>query len=68
MDEEIFNQQLRKFLKKLGITSQREIELAVRSALEHGTLSGSETLQASVTVQVSGIDLSLSIEDSIKLS
>jgi len=68
MDEDVFNQQIRKFLKKVGITSQREIEKAVRAALDNGTLSGGETLQAEVTLQVSAIDLSVSIDDTIKLS
>ena len=44
MDEEVFNMQLRKFLKNVGITSQREIESAVRTALEDGTLKGDETV------------------------
>ena len=38
MDEEVFNMELRKFLKKVGVTSQREIETAVRTALESGKL------------------------------
>ena len=68
MDEDIFNQQIRKFLKKVGITSQREIEKAVRAALADGKLSGDESLDASVTLNVVGIDLSVSIDDKIKLS
>ena len=68
MDEDIFNQQIRKFLKKVGITSQREIEKAVRAALADGKLSGDESLDASVTLNVAGIDLSVSIDDKIKLS
>jgi len=68
MDEDVFNQQIRKFLKKVGITSQREIEKAVRAALDNGTLSGGETLQAEITLQVPAIDLSVSIDDTIKLS
>ncbi len=67
MDEEVFNQQIRKFLKKVGITSQREIEKAVRAALDKGTLDGSETLNATVTLQVSGVDVSVTIDDTIKL-
>ena len=38
MDEETFNMSVRKFLKKLGVTAQREIELAVREQLEAGEL------------------------------
>ena len=43
MDEEVFNMSTRKFLKKLGVTAQREIELAVREQLESGDLQGDET-------------------------
>ena len=68
MDEDVFNQQIRKFLKKVGITSQREIEKAVRDALASGTLNGDEELRAAVTLTVSGVDLSVAIDDTIKLS
>ncbi len=67
MDEDVFNQQIRKFLKKVGITSQREIEKAVRAALDTGTLRGDETLDALVTLEVAGVKLSVRIEDTIKL-
>ncbi len=46
MNDDVFNMELRKFLKKVGVTSQREIEQAVREAVAAGTLSGSETLKA----------------------
>ncbi len=49
MNEDTFNLQIRKFLKKVGITSQREIEAAVRKAIESGDLSGSGKLHATVT-------------------
>ncbi len=39
MDEEQLNIQIRKFLKKVGINSQREIEQAVREAAEAGSLT-----------------------------
>lgn len=68
MDEEVFNQQIRRFLKKVGITSQREIEKAVRAALDAGTLKGDETLNASITLRVSGVDVSITIDDTIKLA
>lgn len=68
MDEDVLNQQIRKFLKKVGITSQREIEKAVRAALADGTLAGDGTLQASMTLQVPGIDLAVTIDDTIKLA
>jgi hypothetical protein len=67
MNEDTFNLQIRKFLKKVGITSQREIEAAVRKALESGDLSGSETLHATVTLRVPEIGIEMDIEDEIAL-
>ncbi len=68
MDEDTFNMEIRKFLKKVGVTSQREIETAVRSALEAGRISGTETLNAKVTLSVDGVDLSAEITGKIALS
>lgn len=58
MNEDKFNLELRKFLKKLGITSQREIETAVRDAVSSGKLKGSESLpvQAKVTIEALGME------------
>ncbi|MEK9672297.1 MAG: DUF6494 family protein [Rhodospirillaceae bacterium] len=44
MDEEHFNMQIRKFLKQVGVTSQREIEKAVRTALYDGKIQKKITL------------------------
>ncbi len=55
MDEEVFNMSVRKFLKKLGVTAQREIELAVREQLDAGALRGDETLEATARVTVQGL-------------
>jgi Family of unknown function (DUF6494) len=51
VDEDAFNMSVRKFLKKLGVTAQREIELAVRERLEAGELRGDETLEATATIR-----------------
>ena len=67
MDEEVFNMQLRKFLKNVGVTSQREIESAVRAALEDGTLKGDETVKAKVTLSIEALDLSVEIDGDINL-
>jgi hypothetical protein len=56
MDEEAFNLSVRRFLKKLGVTSQREIELGVRELLDAGKLSGNETLEARAVVTVDGLE------------
>jgi ribosomal protein L1 len=67
MNEDSFNMDLRKFLKKVGVTSQREIEQAVREALESGKLKGHETLKARVTLTIEGLDLKQEIDGSIAL-
>ena len=68
MDEDHFNMEIRKFLKQVGITSQREIENAVKSALDTGKLSGSETLNARMRLEIDGLDLDLTIEGDIGLA
>jgi len=67
MNQDNFNIELRKFLKKVGVTSQREIEQAVRDGLESGKLSGEETLKASVTLRIEGLDIEHRIEGAISL-
>jgi hypothetical protein len=67
MNEETFNVSLRKFLKKVGITSQREIEQAVRAALAAGKLKGNEALPAKVTLAVAGVGLSVEIQGDVEL-
>ena len=67
MNEDTFNMQLRKFLKKVGITSQREIEQAVRDAVDDGKLGGSEKLAAKMTLSIPALGLSVDIEDDIAL-
>ena len=68
MDEEVFDSQLRKFLKKVGIQSQREIEQAVRTAISAGKLDATAMLTLRVLVQVPAVDIDVTIEDVIKLS
>ena len=67
MNEDVFNMSLRKFLKKVGVTSQREIEKAVRTAIDAGRLKGPETLQAEVTLKVNGVELTEKIDGKIEL-
>jgi ribosomal protein L1 len=67
MDEDVFNMSIRKFLKKVGVTSQREIETAVRDAVASGKLKGDETLKARVTLTVDGADLSVTIDGDVDL-
>ena len=67
MDEAAFNMSVRKFLKKLGVTAQREIELAVREQLESGGLQGDETLDATATVTVDGLSRDVVVTGKISL-
>jgi hypothetical protein len=55
MDEDAFNMSVRKYLKKLGVTSQREIETAVRELVAEGRLRGDEALDVTATVSVRGL-------------
>jgi Family of unknown function (DUF6494) len=68
MDEEAFNMSVRKFLKRLGVTSQREIEIAVREQLEAGALSGDEELDVEARVKVSGLPHETVVSGKISLS
>jgi hypothetical protein len=67
MNEDLFNNSLRKFLKKVGVTSQREIEKAVRDAVASGRLKGNEKLPAKMVLTVDGIGLSHEVDDEIEL-
>jgi hypothetical protein len=68
MDEEVFNLSVRRFLKKLGVTAQREIELGVRERLAAGELEGEESLPARATVTVQGVEREIVITGDIQLS
>lgn len=67
MDEEVFNMSLRKFLKQLGVTAQREIETGVRERLASGQLTGEETLSTEATVTVSGLGEDIVVSGEIRL-
>ena len=67
MNEDVFNTSIRKFLKRLGVTAQREIEKVVRQGLAEGKLKGNERLPAEATVTLGEIGLSLEIKDEIEL-
>jgi hypothetical protein len=68
VDEDAFNMSVRKFLKKLGVTAQREIELAVRERLNAGELRGDETLEATATIAVRGLSHDVVVTGRIALS
>jgi len=67
MNQETFNLSIRKFLKMVGINSQREIEQAVAAALADKSISGRETLRATMTLEVEGLKLRVNFEGEIEL-
>ena len=67
MNEDTFNMSLRKFLKKVGVTSQREIEHMVLEAVESGKLKGNENLDAKMILKIGGIELETEIDGKIEL-
>ena len=67
MNEDALNVSVRKFLKKVGVTSQREIEQAVRAAVRNSRLKGNETLPAKAMLTVEGLGLAVEIEGAIEL-
>ena len=67
MDDEALNQSIRKFLKMVGVTSQREIERAVARALEEGTLAGTETLPATMTLEIASLQLRVTLDGEVRL-
>jgi Family of unknown function (DUF6494) len=67
MDQETFNLSIRKFLKMVGVNSQREIEQAVQAALQQKKLAGDETLAAKVTLEIPSLGLKVPFDGEIKL-
>ena len=67
MNEETFNLSIRKFLKMVGINSQREIEHAVAKAVADGAISGTESFPAHVTLTVDGLHINVKFDGEIRL-
>lgn len=67
MNEDVFNLEVRKFLKKFGVTAQREIEKAVDTAMRSGQLRGNETLKARATLVIDGVAADIRVEGEIAL-
>ncbi|MGH6715384.1 MAG: DUF6494 family protein, partial [Bradyrhizobium sp.] len=57
MNEDVFNASLRKFLKRVGVTSQREMEKAVREALASGRIKGHEKLPVRIVLTLGSVNL-----------
>ena len=67
MNDEAFNLSIRKFLKMVGVNSQREIEQAVAKAIAAGTIAGTESFPAKVTLEVGGLKLNVNFDGEIRL-
>ena len=67
MNEEALNLSIRKFLKAVGINSQREIEHAVAKAAAAGTIGGTESFPAKMTLEVQGLAVKVEFSGDISL-
>ena len=67
MNEETFNLSIRKFLKMVGIGSQREIERAVAQAIADGVIAGNESFPARVRLELPGLKIDVKFDGEIKL-
>jgi hypothetical protein len=67
MNDDVLNMSLRKFLKKVGVTGQREIENAIKEALASGTLKGNEKLPAEMRLTIPAVGLDVVIDGEIEL-
>ena len=68
MNAETFNLSIRKFLKMVGVNSQREIEQAVAKATADRSISGTESFPARMTLEVAGLKLKVSFDGEINLN
>ncbi len=67
MNQDAFNMSIRKFLKRVGVHSQREIEAAVEQGISTGKLKGAESLPVKMTLTLGGTELDITFDDSIDL-
>jgi hypothetical protein len=67
MNEETLNLSVRKFLKTVGVQSQREIEHAVAKAIAGGTIAGTETFSATMTLAIEAVQLNVKFDGEVKL-
>ena len=67
MDQETFNLSIRKFLKTVGVNSQREIEQAVQKSVESGRLKGVETFPVKMTLEIPALGVKVPFDGEIRL-
>ncbi len=65
MNEDVLNMEVRKFLKRVGVTSQREIEAALRAGIEAGKLKGRKSVNARMTLVIDALGLRHEIAEDI---
>ena len=68
MNEESLNLQIRKFLKKVGVNSQREIEAALHNAEDGGRLHPGDEIALGMTLNIDSLDVALEIKDTLKIA
>lgn len=68
MDREVLQHSIRKFLKTVGVNSQREIEQAVDKAIAARAIAGTETLPAKMTLHIAGLQLSVEFDGEVQLN
>ena len=67
MDQETFNLSIRKFLKMVGVNSQREIEQAVQQAMQSGRLKGGEAVPVKCTLEIPSLGVKVPFDGEIRL-
>lgn len=67
MNEDVLNNSLRKFLKTVGVTSQREIENSIRAAVADGRIKGNEALQVKMVLTIGTVGLDHKVDGTIEL-
>lgn len=67
MNDETFNLSIRKFLKTVGVNSQREIEQAVAKAIADGRIAGTEAFPAAMTLEIAGLKVNMKFDGEIRL-
>ena len=68
LNEDVLNIEIRKFLKKVGITCQREIEKSIRNAVDNSIIKDDQTVSATVVLEIPEVKLQYTINGKIKLA
>jgi hypothetical protein len=67
MNEDALNLSIRKFLKMVGISSQREIEHAVAKAEAAAAMTGTESFPAKMTLEIPGLQVNVTFSGDISM-